>query len=378
VRRWGSGLTLTFHALAFLFVPAWLVMQTVLARWAGGKDRTRARPYFWIAGLIATLALWWWSLDASQQTLAQLEQAVSRQEWDRALTVARRVRAWPAAARLELTRALFHAGRLPEDLFTFPQTRGLDLLPSYDAGLAMARAEAQTLLELGQVNLAEHMAHESLELAGARPETLRLLAQINILKELPGAARVFLNRLRLTPFRHAEAERQLQLLGADPGGANQPEISAIRTRLPRTDDPDAGLPTERLLRQLLSANPTNRMAFDYLLAHQLLNSHLDELPADLGRLDAFGDPVLPRPCEEAILLYRARAPAKPVDLRGRKIRPATIERYRRFSDLIQRYQGQPATARAVLAPEFGDTFWFYALFGETGPVSAAATRSPKP
>jgi len=62
-----------------------------------------------------------WSLDASQQALSQLEQAVSRQEWDRALTVARRVRTWPAAARLDLTRALFHAGRLPEDLFTFPK-----------------------------------------------------------------------------------------------------------------------------------------------------------------------------------------------------------------------------------------------------------------
>jgi len=287
------------------------------------------------------------------------------------------VRTWPAAARLDLTRALFHAGRLPEDLFTFPQTRGLDLLPGYDAGLAMARAEAQTLLELGQVNLAEHMAHESLELAGARPETLRLLAQINILKDLPGAARVFLNRLRLMPFRHAEAERLLQLLAADPGGANQAGLSAIRTRLPRTDEPDAGLPTEALLQQLLKANPTNRMAFDFLLAHRLLNTQLDELLADLGRLDGFRDPVLPRPCEEALLLYRDRAPAKPVDLRGRQIRPATIARYRRFSDLIRRYPSQPATARAVLAPEFGDTFWFYALFGETVPVSAVVP-SPLP
>jgi hypothetical protein len=242
----------------------------------------------------------------------------------------------------------------------------------------MARAEAQTLLELGQVNLAEHMAHESLELAGARPETLRLLAQINILKDLPGAARVFLNRLRLTPFHRREAERQLQLLAADPGGANQPELSAIRTRLPRTDDPDAGLPTESLLRQLLKANPTNRMAFDFLLAHQLLNSHLDELPADLGRLDGFRDPVLPRPCEEALLLYRDRAPAKPLDLRGRQIRPATIERYRHFSDLIRRHQGQPELAYAALATEFGDTFWFYTLFGETVPVSTAATQSPRP
>ena len=57
------------------------------------------------------------------------------------------------------------------------------------------------MFELGQVNEAEHMAQESLEFDGDRPDVLRVLAKINIIKGRPQAAAVFLNALRQIPFR---------------------------------------------------------------------------------------------------------------------------------------------------------------------------------
>ncbi len=376
VSNWGGGWTRTLHTLAFLLVPLGLVTGIVLTRWTG--DRNQPQPG-WLpgsVGLAVVLALWGVTLDTPRKALARFEHAARQQQWDRALTIAQNLPSWTPAARVQLTRVLFHAGRLPEDLFTFPQKRGADLLPGYEVGLDVARTVASSLLELGQVHLAEHMAHESLELEGAKPDILRLLACINVLKGQPEAARVFLLRLRLTPFHRREADRQLQLLAADPTGANQPELNAIRTRLPRTDEPDYRLATESLLRQLLRANPTNRMAFHYLLAHRLLNAQTEELATDLQRLRLFGNPPLPRPCEEALLLHQSSS--APADLHPHKVSPATIERYRRFSPVLQRHSGGQAAAREALAAEFGDTFWFYALFGETAPRPAGTTRPPEP
>jgi hypothetical protein len=395
--HWGAGFTRLLHAAAFAFAPVWMAVGAGLA-WVEGrvaiKDSTtetrergrgdgrgvqgiglgRASLGKVLAGGVGC-ALLWISLDTDRQARARLETLAPRRDWGAVLVSAGAVRTWTASARLQVMRALYHAGRLSSDLFTTYQRRGWDLLPNYDAGLEMSRAEAQTLLELGQVNLAEHLAHEALELQGAQPETLRLLANINILKERPQAARVFLTRLGLAPFHAREARRALQTLATDPRGTNQAELEMIRTRLPRTDEPEARLPTETVLLQLLEANPKNPMALEYLIAHRLLNLQLEDLARDLNRFDIPTNAPLPRPIEEALLLLRDNTPAPAVELWSRPASLATVERYRRFVELSGRHQGRPAAARAALAPGFGETFWFYARFGESAPQPTRVTRA---
>jgi hypothetical protein len=62
------------------------------------------------------------------------------------------------------------------------------------------------------------------------------------------------------------------------------------------------MPTELMLRQLLTANRTNDMARAYLIAQHLLAGKLDELETDLAPFERDGRGRLPRPCEEAIVL----------------------------------------------------------------------------
>jgi hypothetical protein len=77
------------------------------------------------------------------------------------------------------------------------------------------RAQSETLLELGQVSEAERLAHEALELEGDRPDLLWVLAQINVLKDRPKAARIFLNALRQVPFQCERAETRPRELDRD-------------------------------------------------------------------------------------------------------------------------------------------------------------------
>lgn len=382
-RHWGGGLTWALFAAAYAFVPVWLGLQAGFKviqarRGLGCGEATESRRTWLVSALVFVggCGLVGATLDTSQRAIVELDRLTARHEWGPALTVAGRLRRWPASARLNLTRALYHAGRLPEDLFSYPQARGSDLLPGYDAGLEMSRALSQTLYELGEVNLAEHMAHEALEMEGARPDTLRLLARLNVLKERPGAARVFLNRLRLAPFHRTEAERALQALAVDPRGANDRELSLIRTRLPTTDLATGRLLTETLLQQLLAANRTNGMAYAYLLAHRLLNAELEPLVQDLAPLAAFGYTALPRPCEEAVLLHLHPSGQTKAEWHGFAIRPAVVERYRHFAEASQRYRENPEAGRVALAPEFGDTFWYYVVFGRSARTTVFASRTP--
>jgi hypothetical protein len=45
---------------------------------------------------------------------------------------------------------------------------------------------------------------------------------------------------------------------------------------------------------------------------------------------------------------------------------ALNERYERFGRALRRYRGDLVAAREGLVEEFGDTYWYYYVFGESG------------
>lgn len=381
---WGKGWSRGLALGAWSVVPIWLAIRGGLnrraaasaprvegpfARWLRGKITGGWRWVGWAAAGALTAVFLWLTVDQQRQAIAQVSLSATRGNWAGALTAASRVSDWPARTHIEATRALFHEGRLLTDLFTLPQRRGRELLPDFRDDLAAAFALSATLFELGQVHLAEHLAHEVLELEGPRPPTLRLLAHINVLLDRPEAARVFLNRLRRVPFCRADADQSLARWRADPAGKLDPQLALLRGRMPLSDEPEVRLPADRLLRQLLAANPTNRMAFEYLVAHHLL----DGQPA--AAVDAWlhwrdpGKSGTPRLVEEALLVVRSQARDNPTPLRGgdHAIQPVTQERYRQFLEALRPYASRTAEAHADLAHAFGDTFWFYLRFGDSVP-----------
>lgn len=118
-----------------------------------------------------------------------------------------------------------------------------------------------------------------------------------------------------------------------------------------------GLAVGPLLDLLLAANPTNQMAFEYVMAHHLLELDLKSVVDHLRFLDNFHYAQIPRPYEEAILLFQQLSGAQ-VNLRGRAIRLETVERFRQFKEAVRRFQARPEDL-AAMAGNFGDTYWYY-------------------
>jgi len=396
--RWGNGWT--FYALAALCLalPAVLVSLT---RWremsevpGGVSPSRRTRPHkevlpakskaVWLRPVscavfaITGVALVVFTFDPNQKALVQLDYFARRGNWEQVLAAAARLPQCPAPARLNITRALFHTGRLGNNLFTLPLTESLDLNPEMKESWGMYLPLSEAMLELGQLNLAEHFGHEALELEGRRPAILRQLARIQVLKHRPQAAQMFLNVLRRIPFQGGSPPPGPLRMETDPGLTPDENAERLVPFLVTTDYPASRVTPEVLLQQLLHTNRRNQMAFEYLMAHYLLSRQLEKFSRELTRLDDFGYPAIPRHYEEAILVCRSLDSGPPVDLRGRRISVETTQRFERFRQLLEAQERGTAGIKAKLARDYGDTFWYHYLSGESpGPSGQSSAKSQR-
>ncbi len=375
---WDTGLPLFFALLAFLLVPAGLLILALLpqpqpvaeapAKQPGHRGKTPTavggrlawrEPALTIGGLLLGWALVWVSLDEYHKSLAQIEYYAALKQDEQLLKVAGRMKTIRPDAEIRTRLALYHTGRLTQDLFSFSNGGSGILFPGLIFGVGAARSEIDTMFELGQVNEAEHMAQESLEFDGDRPDVLRVLAKINIIKGRPQAAAVFLNALRQIPFQGAWAKACLAELETNPLLTGDPELDQVRSRVPPTDFPHGSMSAaaESLLHQLLDSNPRNQMAFEYLMAHYLMTTELRRLSRQIGPLETFAYPAIPRHIEEAVLLGQKQG--LEFDLRGRTISAETRQRFQDFCGALERAGGKDISTLPSLAQDFGNTFWYY-------------------
>jgi hypothetical protein len=269
-----------------------------------------------------------------------------------------------ATLRLAVVRALFETGRLPEELFSWLHRPGPELLSTTDLEQHVGSAHiAETLLQLGHLNAAERLAFNSLETEGETPPGLRTLARLHVVKELTNAAGIFLNRLEAYPEHRAWAVRLRAGLATNSPAAADPTISRIRTNLITRDAIVAGLTTERLLRQALESNPENRMAFQFLMAHQLLARRLPNARQTLANSPQTREGPLPRHYAEAVLLHRHLYPGISLGALLPRVPPAVVASFQGFQEMMKRAAGSREQVPPDAWRDFGNTYWYYYFFG---------------
>ncbi|MGQ9731642.1 MAG: DUF6057 family protein, partial [Candidatus Zipacnadales bacterium] len=120
--------------------------------------------------------------------------------------------------------------------------------------------------------------------------------------------------------------------------------------------------------KLLLANPHNRMAFEYLMAYYLVTRNLDRLAHELWRLEQLSYPDIPRAYQEALVLWEAGDTSRKAECGGRQVSPEVVDTFARFTvayATAYRTFGHEG-ARLKLAAEFGNTYYYYHAFGQSG------------
>jgi len=388
----------------YLFPLLVAVAALLWRRMSGAHFRNlKAKPGVELAILLIVAALTVrMSFNNTNRTLLRINRSARQEMWPQVLHEARGFHCQQDRYAIVLhavTRALYETGRLPYEMFSYPQNRRGFMLnwgtPSRrvdrtlrqiqplvvvrvetvdDFNVGLLRHLRQELffqfgdlyLQLGLVNEAEHEARQALELRGYYPLILKRLVFINIVKGRTEAAKVFLRELSTYPFYGGWAQDALRHLQTDPLWSSNSQIEHIRSVMAMSDSVNPLISVQGALDDLLRKNRHNRMAFEYKMASYLLGWQLEEFVGELDRLNDFDYPNIPRHYQEAILLYEAIS-GQEVDLHDRHITPQTRQTYQEFMKVYALFAaaGDLQGGQQVLQQRFGDTYFFYYFFGTT-------------
>ena len=276
----------------------------------------------WIAGtalLLATAAVaGFYAVDRELKISLEIDYCAEHRLWTDVIAKAGNLpaRLYSPCVNHDVNLALYHLGRLPYDMFAYPQ-RYLPLLAYQSVPrAALMRKPFDLLLELGRVNEAEHVALEMLEVSPCGG-TLKRLALVKLIKGQTAAAGVVLQVLRDDIVWGRWAEAYLHRVAADPTLVRDDEIQQIRQLMvveddrPMIDKPGPGGVSTALpafLEALPERSSGNRMAVEYLLAMDLLLRDVRGVAAVLSHLDNAAWPDFPPLYEEALLIHGIKRP----------------------------------------------------------------------
>jgi hypothetical protein len=297
------------------------------------------------------------SLDIEQKTLLQVDYYTFHRNWPKVIEAARRHTNSFYVVH-QVNRALYHTGRLPSEMFAFPQHPSTLFLTGRRADRLLRWKRFDTCIEFGFLNRAEGDLNELLEALSEHPIILESLALINLAKGNLGAARIYLGSLSKTLFYADWADYYLALMESDPELSTDQRIQDLRRLMPKKDDAD-------IFATLQENSAGDKMAFEYLMAVHLLTKRLDIFVQNLDRLDDFGYSQIPRHYEEAILLYSAMTKKK-IDLHGRTISQKTRDSFANFFRILDSYGEDKLAAFNELVKDYGDSYLLYYLYNRSG------------
>jgi hypothetical protein len=319
-----------------------------------------------IAGFILIVAsAILYSYDWKVTRSLQVNYFASRRMWPEVITIARKgsLKKYFPYCNNAVNRALFFTGRMGDEMFTFPQSQSYSDLVFCNDWLRILNylERTEVCLDLGMANAAERIAHEFM----IGPYILKQLAWINLVKGQIESAKVYFNALSRYPAFGREANEMLRQLEKDPLLERNERVQYLRKIMENNDLPYANVSydEERWLKELLSQNKNNKMAFEYLMAHYLLNRQLDKFVENLPRLDDFGYENIPRHYQEAILIYKA-ATNKEVNLGRRAFDTEIFNQFNEISAIqTDKNNKDLETLRGKLEPKYCRTYFFYYMFG---------------
>ena len=382
---WTKPWSYVYAVCTYLSVPAVVALAAArrrlpLPRSLGSLAVVPGPPARLLAPLLLAILGLAVSFDGFRRDFLQITQLSRQQRWSE---VVERAKELPPGGfqhpyfHRETLRALYHSGRLGDELFSFPHRASgrtvpfLSLPRDREPQLWDHAQIADLALELGDVNRAEHFAHELLEGAGEGPAVVHKLALINMVKGQTETARVFLNAQSEYLVGGGQGRSLLRRLEEDPGLDSDERVQQLRAVIFLEDDvafiekdPEDAESVETLI-ALLQRNKRNRMAFEYLLARYLMSGQAARVVENLGRLADFGYREIPRHYEEAVLVHELATGAR-VNVPGFAVSEDARRRFAEFKRISRQFRNNPGEAMSHLAPRFGHSFFFYRTFGQSG------------
>lgn len=261
-----------------------------------GKKAVRAEIAQLTIIVLATVPLLHFSFDRATYELIDYDYLVRTHQWQRIIEKAEKHQASSPMSVSCVNLALAMQGQLCDRLFEFYQNGAEGLFPTFTRDMTSPLPTAEAFYQLGMVNDAERYAFEAQEAIPNYRKSGRLtrrIAQCEIINGNYGVAAKYLRMLESSLFYRQWAKSQERFLYNSAAVKADPEYGRLGDiRIKRHDYLFSDQEMDQMLGLLLVDNKKydNRMAYEYLIAYELLQRDLGRFMQyyPLGRFVQFG------------------------------------------------------------------------------------------
>jgi hypothetical protein len=246
------------------------------------KKAMRAEIAQLVVIVLAAVPLLRFSFDRATYELIDYDYLVRTHQWQRIIEKAGKHQASSPMSVSCVNLALAMQGQLCDRLFEFYQNGAEGLFPTFTRDMTSPLPTAEVFYQLGMVNDAERYTFEAQEAIPNYRKSGRLtrrIAQCEIINGNYAVAAKYLRQLEHSLFYRQWAKSQERFLYNDAAVNADPEYGRLRDiRIKHRDYLFSDQEMDQMLGLLLVDNKKydNRMAYEYLIAYELLQR-------DLGR-----------------------------------------------------------------------------------------------
>jgi hypothetical protein len=321
-----------------------------------------ALPFMAVIVTMLAIIFAWISFDRRENFILRIDRYADRGQWRQLLHTARSGKYTnDREVCLQVNRALFYTGQMGERLFAYNQVWCTDgLLPNnIYVHYRCLKAFNDISYDLGLINQSLRWGYETIARNGYTIDAMKMVARANVVNGYDHTVGKLIGLLEKTVNGRNDARRYRDLL-------QHPSAEIIFKRIGRfnTDDNLEYDPhkAEVSLVNLMTANPTNRMAFEYLMASSLLKADMQIFFAFLPLIQDYKFTSIPRHYQEAIILGQSTNNGPAFNVGPYRLDPLIQQRFSVYSSIVATYGNDPQRMQATLKAQFGDTYWYHAQF----------------
>lgn len=302
----------------------------------------------------------YFSCDMQKEKVMVYDHYVYTRQWNKIIEMAEKNQPSTPLEVTCLNLALGKTGQLGERMFQFYQNGTGGLLPEFIRDFNSPLLVNEVYYHLGMVNTSQRFTFEAMEAIPSYQKSARCyqrLAETNIINGDYAVAEKYLKTLQHTLFYKDWANEALSYLHNETKINEHPEWGRLRSYLYKEDFLFDESQKDMILGILLNANPKNRMAFEYLLAYELLNKDINAFLRYYPLGKDMGYTQIPRSYQEILSYVWTQQHSS---FRGMPWSISPIVQ-QEITEFAKAYVHNPSN-ETFFRQRFEKTYWYYLLF----------------
>ena len=351
--------------IMFVWLPVFLLLGRGIQKYYTGKLSFGKITTAVFNLLVIVAAAWILKANCYYPHVEQqfhLYRAVTEENWDEVLKVAKDYKGGRYSAIVLYNIALAQKERLADDALDYQQVGMAGLLHPWEGNYFSHLYGSEVFYRLGEMNEALRWAFEAAvcKADATPPHLTKRIVEILIQLEKYEATRPFLYRLVQTWHYADWARKTLRTL---------PSKAVPSPPTAETDFICGSFGPFFDLTGMLQNHPANTNLRDYLLTGLLLEKRIENFYADFCEYFRPGvKTVLPKIYEEALIIVYQKGIDRDV-FKKYSITQECGDRFSAYSDGIKAHGLKDPETPKLLAPKFRNTYWYYFHFTSTSSVS---------